>query len=421
MSGPRQGGLGLVCLGLAVVVFAAFSQFKLPVVLPILLEDYGHGRILAGGFMSIYAVFGILLSVPVGRLATRRGALPLIAAALPTMALGTALCLAAPQSGLAMLAGRGLEGAAYAVLAVAGTTLASANAAPHRRALVIGLVSAWVPCGQLLATFFGPLALSISGWQGLWAASLLLALLLAAWTLQAMRRGARGTTRRAGPVDGAAPRWSPVQWAALLATAAVFLLWSGQYLAYMTWLPLYLVEQHGLDMESALGGYLIPVVLVGVLNLTTGVLLQRGWRAQHLLFAAVCVQATVWWLLPVTGGGLAGVISLAVYGITAGIAPTCLFALSTQLVATPEEAARAFGVTMTGRNIGILGGPLLLALAVELSGWRAGSLAVAATTSVAAGLGAVLLALVPRVERQKLVRPAAAAPVTALGDSRPAR
>src|SRR5690606_17387533 len=110
MSGPRQGGLGLVCLGLAVVVFAAFSQFKLPVVLPILLEDYGHGRILAGGFMSIYAVFGILLSVPVGRLATRRGALPLIAAALPTMALGTALCLAAPQSGLAMLAGRGLEG-----------------------------------------------------------------------------------------------------------------------------------------------------------------------------------------------------------------------------------------------------------------------------------------------------------------------
>src|SRR3546814_15409472 len=68
--------------------------------------------------------------------------------------------------------------------------------------------------------------------------------------------------------------------------------------------------------------------LVGIFNLVTGFLLQRGWRAQRLLFGAVCVQAAVWWLLPVTGGALGGLVSLAVYGITAGIAPTCLFALS---------------------------------------------------------------------------------------------
>src|SRR3546814_12302952 len=115
----------------------------------------------------------------------------------------------------------------------------------------------------------------------------------------------------------------------------------------MTWLPLYLVEEQGLAVETAIGGYLIPVVLVGIFNLVTGFLLQRGWRAQRLLFGAVCVQAAVWWLLPVTGGALGGLVSLAVYGITAGIAPTCLFALSAQLVASPGETARAFGVTMT--------------------------------------------------------------------------
>src|SRR3546814_1914911 len=102
--------------------------------------------------------------------------------------------------------------------------------------------------------------------------------------------------------------------------------------------------------------------LVGIFNRVTGFRLQRGWRAQRLRFGAVCVQAAVWWLLPVTGGALGGLVSLAVYGITAGIAPTCLFALSAQLVASPGETARAFGVTMTGRNLGVLGGPLLLAL-----------------------------------------------------------
>src|SRR3546814_15412029 len=86
-----------------------------------------------------------------------------------------------------MLAGRGLEGAAFAILAVAGTALATANAAAEHRALVIGLVSAWVPIGQLLAALLGPFALETGGWQSLWVASLLLAVLLPAWSLTTLR------------------------------------------------------------------------------------------------------------------------------------------------------------------------------------------------------------------------------------------
>src|SRR3546814_2333812 len=92
-----------------------------------------------------------------------------------------------------MLAGRGLKGAAFAILAVAGTALATANAAAEHRALVIGLVSAWVPIGQLLAALLGPFALETGGWQSLWVASLLLAVLLTGWSLHTLRRGPRVT------------------------------------------------------------------------------------------------------------------------------------------------------------------------------------------------------------------------------------
>jgi predicted MFS family arabinose efflux permease len=402
MTEPQATRTALVVLGLALVVYAAFCQFKLPVVLPVLLDTYSYGRVLAGGFMSIFAVFGILLSVPIGRAVAQRGALRLVMAALPIMALGSLVGVALPESGAVMLLGRGLEGAAFAILAVAGTSLATANAAPRHRALVIGLVSAWIPTGQLLAALLGPLALRTSGWQGLWAASLLLAALLAGWTFFMMRHGPRGTTRKAAAVAAPAA-WSRQQWIALLLTGSVFMMWTGQYLAYMTWLPLYLVEVQGLSVEAALSGYLIPVVLVGVFNLITGLLLQRGLRPQHLLFGAVAVQAAIWWLLPVTGGGAGGLASLMVYGITSGIAPTCLFALSAHLVATPGETARAFGVTMTGRNLGVLGGPLLLAVAVEASGgWLAGSLLFGAVTSLAVLLCGLLLFMVPRVEAHGL-------------------
>ena len=407
MSEVQRTRLALVVLGLALVIYAAFSQFKLPVVLPVLLDSYSYGRVLAGGFMSIFAVFGILLSVPIGRAVARQGALRLVMLALPVMALGTVVCLLAPESGGMMLLGRGLEGAAFAPLAVAGPRLATANAAPQHRALVIGLVSAWVPCGQLLATLLGPLALKTSGWQGLWWVCLLLAVVLIGWTLAQMRFGPRGTTRRAEAAAAPPPAWIRAQWIALLLTGSVFMLWTGQYLAYMTWLPQYLVEVQGLAVENALLGYLIPVVLVGVFNITTGILLQRGLKPQKLLLGAVLVQSIIWWLLPVTGSGLGGIVSLVIYGITSGIAPTCLFALSAHLVATPGETARAFGVTMTGRNLGVLGGPLLLALAVELSGgWLAGSLLFAGLTSLAVGLCGLLLVMVPRVEATAL-RPAA--------------
>ncbi len=407
MSELQRTRLALVVLGLALVVYAAFSQFKLPVVLPVLLDTYSYGRVLAGGFMSIFAVFGILLSVPIGRLVARHGALRLVMAALPVMGLGAAVCLMAPESGTVMLVGRGLEGAAFAALAVAGPALATANAAPQHRALVIGLISAWMPSGQLLATLIGPLALHTTGWQGLWWVCLLLAALLVVWTFVMMRSGPRGTTRRTGDDSAPAPAWTRAQWIALLLTASAFMLWSGQYIAYMTWLPAYLVEVQGLAVDSALYGYLIPVVLVGVFNVTTGFLMQRGHKPQRLLFGAVVIQAGIWWLLPVTGSGLGGLVSLIVYGITSGIAPTCLFALSAHLVAKPNEAARAFGVTMTGRNLGVLGGPLLLALSVELSGgWLAGSLLFAGVTTLAVVVCVLLLFIVPHVEAQTL-RPAA--------------
>jgi predicted MFS family arabinose efflux permease len=408
LTETQRTRLALVALGLALVVFAAFCQFKLPVVLPVMLERYDYGRVLAGGFMSIFAVFGILLSVPIGRAVARRGALRLVMVALPVMALGAAVSLLAPESGGVMLLGRGLEGAAFAVLAIAGPALATANAATHHRALVIGLISAWIPTGQVIATLLGPLALKTTGWQGLWSVALLLAALLVGWTFYMMRHGPRGTTLRDQNQAAPAP-WSRPQWVALLLTGGVFMLWTGQYMAYMTWLPLYLVEVQGLGVESALSGYLIPVVLVGVFNLTTGVLLQRGRRPQHLLLGAVTVQAVIWWLLPVTGSGASGLASLVVYGITAGVAPTCLFALSAHLVTSAGETARAFGVTMTGRNLGVLGGPLLLALAVEASGdWLAGSLLFGGLTTLAVALCLLLLFMVPRVEAQHRRRAAVA-------------
>src|SRR5690606_34802796 len=103
-----------VLFGLAIAVVAAFQQFKLPPVLPLMIDRYGYDRVLAGGFMSVFAVAGLALSWNLGRRMQRDGALPYLLGALGLTLAGTVLTLLGPQSGLLVLAARTLEGIGFA-------------------------------------------------------------------------------------------------------------------------------------------------------------------------------------------------------------------------------------------------------------------------------------------------------------------
>jgi hypothetical protein len=140
----------------------------------------------------------------------------------------------------------------------------------------------------------------------------------------------------------------------------------------MTWLPPYLVEAHGLDLGDAVLGYAVSPAIVVVFNLAGGWLLRHGAGLARVLLPALAVQALVWLLVPVTGSGWGGIASLVVYGAGTGLTPVCLFALPGALSGPGLDTARGFGVLMTGRNLGVLAGPLLLPPAMALGGgWDA--------------------------------------------------
>jgi predicted MFS family arabinose efflux permease len=358
-----------VAFGLGLAFLAAYQQFKLPVVLPVLLADYGYDRTLAGGFMSIYAFFGLFLSIPLGRAIQRHGATSLLLWALALMIFGNALALVSPESGWLVLTSRGLEGIAFAVLAIGGAALANANASQRALPVVAGLMATWIPVGQLTATFLAPVAIAASSWRMLWYVGIGATAVFFVWTIVNRLSGrvvlapALATAAHAAGTDITAREHR-----ALILTGIIFMLWSGQYFAYMTWLPQYLVEVHGLTVTDAQWGYAIPVTLVMVLCVITGLLLQRGLPLGILIVGALVTQAAVWWLLPYTGGGVTGVASLVVYGIGAGVVPACLFAMPSVILGRGHDTARAFGIVMTGRNMGVLIGPVLVAQAFKMTG-----------------------------------------------------
>ena len=166
---------------------------------------------------------------------------------------------------------------------------------------------------------------------------------------------------------GIEPRWVKEE----DSVGLIFALWSGQYHGYMTWLPQFLVEVHGFGPRTAVLAYTVPAAAVLVLCVATGAMLRAGVPLMPLFVGSMAVQTAAWLLVPYTGGGAAGALLLIVYGVTAGISPVCLFAMPSAIMGRRGLTAGAFGIVMTGRNLGVLIGPLLLAQVVAMAGdWR---------------------------------------------------
>ena len=117
-----------------------------------------------------------------------------------------------------------------------------------------------------------------------------------------------------------------------------------------------------------------------------------------LLLSALLSQAAVWWLIPYCQSIGAGTALLVLYGIGAGVTPTCLFALPGAIMGR-AGAPTAFGFIMTGRNIGVFLGPILLAEVTKLVGGWSVAWPLFGSTTLAAMAVAVLLVLMLRMSR----------------------
>ena len=376
-----------VGLGLALAALAAFQMLKLAPALPLMIDSYGYSRVLAGAMMSIYAVAGLVLSAPLGRIMERRPGL-ILGLGFAALVLGNLIVLATAHLPWAVLAGRGLEGVGYAVFGLAGPVIANRSAGHHQLSVVAGLTATWVPVGQIVALAVAWPALNAGMWQPIWWAGLALTLVIAGWLWQ--RRAVALPLLVATTHETGKRRLTRREWSVLLLTAGVFGLWSGQYLAFMTWLPDNLVMQHGLDPHVAALVNVVPVLGVLAMCLVTGFLLRAGLSFTGLFFGATAVQVPVW-LFAADLGPATGLAAIAVYGLACGVTPACLFAVAARLLGGERVSAGAFAPIMAGRNLGVLAAPVVLgAVSGGSLGWHLVWPLFAAVTALSA-VGALVI------------------------------
>jgi MFS family permease len=365
-----------VLFGLALSIFAAYQQLKLPPVLPILIETYGFGRTLAGGFISVYALLGLLLSLRLGAIMQRRGMTALLGVAFSLFAVAATIMMVWPQHGWLFLTARAMEGVAFAILAIAGPAICTANAGVRGLAIAAALIATWIPMGALIANLLTAALVEWAGWRSLWAIGLLATGAMALCTVAVLRdpRVRLGRPHHLDTAGTAAPvaDGERLRWRTMALAAALFTLWSLQMFAYLTWLPDYLVQNHGHEPRMAALLFTVPMAVLTVFNLVAAPILRAGVPVALLFAMAVGVQTSFWLLLPWLDLVSAAIGGLFIYAAASGVAPTCLFALPATIFGVDRAGGRAFGALMTGRNLGVLCGPLLIGALIEYIGaWHA--------------------------------------------------
>ncbi len=357
-----------VATGFGLGALAAYHLFKLPPVLPQLLQQYDYGLMAAGTFMSIYAAIGLATSALLGARLQRHGMPPFLIAAALFFILGSILTLVLPGNVTLMLVARGFEGLGFAVLAVAAPVLAIASANNRHKTIAIAIYAAWIPAGQLIVLAVAHTFSDEGEWRAIWWVGIALTILVVALGLHASSRHA--PRRHKADSGGPAPlRGFPRRdRLALTLVAIIFMLWSTEIFVMLTWLPQYLVDARGLGTQDSILIYALPISLVLIFNIVGGYILRAGMPLAPLLAFSLVLQAAVWFLLPYLDSALPGLIGLIVFGIGAGITPTCLFAAPALILGPTNVGGSAFGVVMTGRSIGVLLGPILLPLVLRAMG-----------------------------------------------------
>ena len=367
---------------------APLNQFKVPPILPLLMEAFRQSAAKAGLLMSVFAVTGLILSIPAGFIFQRLGYKTTGLIAIFSLALGAALGAFSTGMGT-MLASRFIEGAGMAFMTVVAPAIIALWFPAVQRGKAMGIWAVWVPLGSTVMLLLAPLLAGRWDWQTVWWFGCFYAIfvgLLYYFFIQPPPEPSLNKEDTAPPI--------PLTGRELRGVLRNYDLWlisflfgcfNFVFLAFMTWVPTFLHQIRGASLSNAS----LVVSLVAVLSLVSCP--TAGWISDQIHSRKViCVLPMIllMLLLPLTFSVPAELFLPLVIalGFVGGFVPTGVLAAGVEVVGDERLGGMAMAVIQIGQNSGMLLGPLVFGWMVEsMGGWPSAFW----TLAPVSGLGAI--------------------------------
>jgi predicted MFS family arabinose efflux permease len=352
----------LVVIYLASVA-APFNQFKVPPIMPLVMQQFNISLAQAGSLMSLIALTGLFLALPAGIILQRFGPRITTISAMGFIATGAVLGAWANTTWLLMFS-RVVEGMGIGLIGVAAPATIAAWFPPERQGAPMGIWATWVPVGSVVMYNLAPVLGAERGWQAVWwvgAGFALLMLVLSGLLLKSPPSQA-GLTQPPLDVKKALSNRS-IWW-----LAASFAFFNLAFVSLGTYYPTFLSEVRGFDLGRAAFTSSIATIVIIFSAPAAGWLSDR-LNSRRLLFSLPFIPLAALMVFPFVAQGWQIVAVMLVQGLLVGAIPTATFAAAPEIMRNPQWAGIGLGAILIGQNVGQLIGPVLFGGLVSTVGW----------------------------------------------------
>ena len=374
----------MLCVILLTTVAASLNQFKVPPILPLLMDAFHMPAGQAGLLMSVFAVTGLVLALPVGFISQRLGYRSTGVIAVSCIVIGAATGALSKDVGT-MLGSRFLEGAGMSLLSIICPALVALWFTKDRRGKAMGIFATWVPVGSTIMFLLAPVLAGRWGWPGVWWFGCFYALLMGLLYVSMVKPAPREFENK-NKVTGE-DLSKVLRNRDLWLISLLFCCFNFVFLSFVTWSPTFLFEVHGQSLPYA--SFLVSLMsLFAIVSCPLSGWISDKLGSRKQVYVLPMVGMT--FLLPMafylsTEMFLPYVIA---FGLILGFAPTGVFAAAAEVVGDERLGGLAMAIIQVGQNAGMLLGPVIFGWMVEsMGGWQAAFWTLAPVSAIGAGAG----------------------------------
>jgi MFS family permease len=386
-NGGRMAWVVLAVL-LLFSIAAPINQFKVPPIMPVLMQALNLSVGRAGLLMSVYAITGLLLAIPAGFIVQKAGFRVTTLLAGGIIILGTVWGALSPDVG-SLLASRVVEGMGTSFMAVLAPAVVAVWFTANKRGVAMGIWANWVPIGSTAMALIAPLLSQSGTWRAVWWFGALYALVVTGLALFVIRPAPAPASdaQTATPPSAPPPMGRALRNRDLWLVGLTFAFFVMAFMSFTTFLPTYLSVVGGMPLSQAAQVASLGTIVAIFAQPFAGILSDRIGSRKGPYLIGMGLTALSFPLVSLFHGN-ALIALIILQGLVSGIVPPNIFSAAVEVVGDERLGGLAMGVVMVGQNVGMLVGPLIFGMLVESSaGWPLafGSLSVLCLLGAIAG------------------------------------
>lgn len=353
-----------VILGVAYLFILAFTITlqSVPPVLSLIMAEFNLSHAQGGLLMSLFALPGVFISIPIGMLADRYSQKTIGIVSFILIIVGIAI-FASGSSLPILVLGRAVSGAGAITLMVLAPQLLAQWFAGREMGVAMGVFSTGLPLGTILSLNFLSLLGESLGWRAsIWVSAGLPLVALVAFVVL-FAPAPRGSQRTSPQPEGLF-RSIRLAGRPIWIVGVAWMLFNAAVISLFTFTPDFL-KTIGFSIASA--GFVTSAVMWPALVLApvVGYVIDKIDRKRAIIAIGGLSLAILVMLVPTAIGWMLGLMLLI--GIVQTLVPAPIFALAPE-VTSPERLGLGFGIISTCLNLGIVVGPAVAGLIRDVTG-----------------------------------------------------